>query len=1295
MAAAATDGGSTWTPQAAPTGADLRSVDFLDASIGWAVGEAGTILKTTDGGATWTPQAAPTNADLRSVDFLDASTGWAVGEAGTILETTDGGRHWTTQPSGTTVNLRSVDSFAQDARDTPTVWAVGDSGTILERYVVDPRSGSVAWRRFETGVETLTADLYSVCLVNATTGRAVGEAGTALRTHTDTDGRLSWRTEDTRTISNLYAVSLVDIVRGFAVGEGGTILLGGGYWNPPDGDVPDLAYYAVAAGTADASWAAGEAGIILKTTDGGRRWTAQTSGTTVSLRSVDFLDGQTGWAVGDGGTILKMVNQPPVASDRTTVTDEDTPVALTLTGSDPDNDPLTFSVVTQPAHGTLTGTPPDLTYTPDAGYLGSDSFTFKANDGVLDSAPATVTILVASSTVAAQPVISQVFAGGGVHVWPDGDYIELYNPGVSPQDLSGWSLHYASSAGTASALTIPLSGVIPANGHLLVWGRGDGLPATPDLFYPTLDMSSAAGKLALCSDMVGTVSWPLDALLLPPTAYVDIVAWGSLVVGSGEPYPAASPGTSNALLRTPEGQDTNNNAVDFKLGLPMPSSGGGGPVPNRAPTVDAQTLTTGEDTPVALTLSGSDPDGDALTFRVVQQPTHGSLSGTAPNLTYTPEADYAGSDSFAYVANDGQLDSNVATVTIEVTAVNHPPEADAGGPYVMAAGENLVLVGAGSHDPDGTAQEEGLVYDWYLNADDHPDATGMALTVTWSTLNALNLLRNQAFDIRLCVTDGGGLQDAATTTLTIYDYQPVAGAIMPSTPVLVPQSGIAQVSVDGSPSFCPDPRRTIVSWRWRVAGTDTWVSGRTTVLSVDLSPLPSGSSWRISRDVELQVTDDRGAMASRSFGVSFAPTPYPPVAVPASVATEEDAEVSVTLTATDANGDPLTYRVGSPSHGILSGAAPDLTYTPAAGYHGPDSFTFTVNDGTVDSNVATVIITVTAVNHAPVARLAAPATATEGASVSLDGSASSDPDGDALAYAWDLDGDGLFDDATGVKVTTIFPDNGACTVKLRVTDGGGLDNEASTTVAVTNVAPTVGAISAPIDPVKVGTPLTASASFTDPGVLDTHTAVWDWEGATSAGSVSETNDSGTVTGTHSYTQAGVYTVKLTVTDKDGGSATVANVEYVVVYDPAAGGAIGAGWIASPAGAYAPDPRLKGTAAFGFLARYAKAASVPSGATEFVLCLGRMSFISTSYDWMVISGAKVTYQGSGRINGKGSYRFTLSAIDSRKLTGAGSDKLRIRIWDKASGTLVYDSQPGSPASADPTTVLKGGNVIITR
>ncbi len=91
---------------------------------------------------------------------------------------------------------------------------------------------------------------------------------------------------------------------------------------------------------------------------------------------------------------MNPVNDTPVADNQTVSTDEDTPVAITLTASDVDGDSLTYSVAAGPAHGVLSGSAPNLTYTPDDNYYGADSFTFRANDGTVNSNLATVSIMV-------------------------------------------------------------------------------------------------------------------------------------------------------------------------------------------------------------------------------------------------------------------------------------------------------------------------------------------------------------------------------------------------------------------------------------------------------------------------------------------------------------------------------------------------------------------------------------------------------------------------------------------------------------------------------------------------------------------------------------------------------------------------------------------------------------------------------------------------------------------------------------------------------------------------------------
>src|SRR5262249_57961990 len=89
---------------------------------------------------------------------------------------------------------------------------------------------------------------------------------------------------------------------------------------------------------------------------------------------------------------------------------------------------------------------------------------------------------------------------------------------------------------------------------------------------------------------------------------------------------------------------------------------------NDRPVADAQSVVTDEDTPKAIALTATDADGSALTFEIAAQPAHGTLSGTAPNVTYTPAANYNGADSFTFKANDGARDDNVPAGPITVTA---------------------------------------------------------------------------------------------------------------------------------------------------------------------------------------------------------------------------------------------------------------------------------------------------------------------------------------------------------------------------------------------------------------------------------------------------------------------------------------------------------------------------------------------------------------------------------------------------------------------------------------------------
>ena len=331
-------------------------------------------------------------------------------------------------------------------------------------------------------------------------------------------------------------------------------------------------------------------------------------------------------------------------------------------------------------------------------------------------------------------------------------------------------------------------------------------------------------------------------------------------------------------------------------------------------------------------------------------------------------------------------------------------------------------------------------------------------------------------------------------------------------------------------------------------------------------------------------------------------------------------------------------------------------------------------------------------NHSPTASSGGPYTVAEGGTLATLNGSGSDPDGDPLTYAWDIDNNGSFETAGQNPTFSAVGRDGPSSQKvvLQVCDNRGACATSSATVNITNVAPTVVAISAPVAPVQVNALITTSATFTDPGVPDTHTAVWDWgDGTTSPGTVSEMNGSGSVSGSHVYTAAGVYTVTLTVTDDDGGSGQSV-FQFVVVYDPNAGFVTGGGWISSPAGAYVANPSLTGRANFGFVSRYRPGVNVPEGQTEFQFSVANLNSHGSNYEWLVVGGARAQYKGTGTINGAGSYSFILTAIDGQVPGGGGVDKFRIKIWGSG---VIYDNQMGAGDDANPTTQLGGGSIVI--
>ncbi|MGA2670076.1 MAG: Ig-like domain-containing protein, partial [Dehalococcoidia bacterium] len=317
--------------------------------------------------------------------------------------------------------------------------------------------------------------------------------------------------------------------------------------------------------------------------------------------------------------------------------------------TDADGDTLTAIKVTDPAHGTLTfNSNGSFTYTPTTSYTGSDSFTYKANDGKADSNTATVSITITASTATTFGLNS------GDNTWNE-----------SANLLDVMRFQNNASTGMLTKLEVLFDDTTP-NGkvRLGVYADSSGVPGSR-----LLD----AGEVTVANGWVS-----ISGLSLPVAQNTYYWLACDLQSANGLRYQSASGlhyWASSTYGALPV-QFTLNNAGYNDCLYVMRATVNAAPVAvndaykaskNTALTVAAATGVLSNDT---------DADGDTLTATKLTDPAHGTLTFNSDgSFTYTPTTGYTGSDSFTYKANDGKSDSNTATVTITVTAVNHAPVA--------------------------------------------------------------------------------------------------------------------------------------------------------------------------------------------------------------------------------------------------------------------------------------------------------------------------------------------------------------------------------------------------------------------------------------------------------------------------------------------------------------------------------------------------------------------------------------------------------------------------------------------
>jgi VCBS repeat-containing protein len=620
--------------------------------------------------------------------------------------------------------------------------------------------------------------------------------------------------------------------------------------------------------------------------------------------------------------------------------------------------------------------------------------------------------------------------------------------------------------------------------------------------------------------------------------------------------------------------------------------------------------------PAGVLLNDSDPNGNLLTANLVSGPSHGTLT-LLPNgaFTYTPNANFNGVDSFTYKANDGTYDSNVATVTITVNPVNDPPTFTVGPnqQVVENPGPQTVPNWATNISP-GPPDESNQTLAFLVSAD-KPYLFGAGPTIdpTTGTLTytpAMNAYGVATVTVRLKDNGGtanGGQDTSAPQTFTITVNDPPAAVndaftVNENQTLTVSASGTTQLYLNSQPGDYIGGGQTVtytLADGTFAASRDPYGYGGVAVNfntpsyshfwtlwfaapnHVTLTPGYYGGATRYPFELASVPGMDIHGDGRGSNGLTGNFTIKQLYYDPAGNVLNFDAtfeqhsegappallgEVQVNalsglagLLANDVDhvGNPLVaLLVSGPAHGTLTlNSNGTFSYTPNQDFYGTDSFSYMANDGSLNSNVATVTITVNLVNHAPSFTKGSDQSISEGAGAqTVSGWAtniSAGPSSESnqnLNFLVSADNPGLFAVQPAIDASgnlTYIPAAGALgssTVTVRLHDDGGTTNGGQDTsapqtfiITINNVAP---ALTTADQAANEGTAASIDlGSFSDPGTDGPWAVDVNW-GDGSSDTVFSAAAPGALGGqSHTYADNGSYTVTVAVTDQNQGTGS--------------------------------------------------------------------------------------------------------------------------------------------------------------
>jgi VCBS repeat-containing protein len=992
--------------------------------------------------------------------------------------------------------------------------------------------------------------------------------------------------------------------------------------------------------------------------------------------------------------------------------------STSIVGTDPDNQQLTISHQGLPTGATLspsagTSGPSPLTgtfmWTPTSANAGSNTavtIVFADTDNLQVQCGFTILVPVNQSPIATDDsfVIAEDTTltgnllhdnGFGVDSDPEGDPLTVSTTPVTNPSSGSLTLN---TDGTFSYTPLPDFYGTDTFTYRILDGNSFSPPATVTIEVTPVDDAPIA------VDDTGTVAEDGDAITIDVLANDSDSDGGMSIVAVTQPANGTMVVAGDSLSVSYEPNVNFCNTQDSGTPDTFTYTLNGGSQATVAVTVtcvdDAplavnDTATVEEDaaaTTIDVLSNDTNDDGGPKIIVDVDPPANGAvvITNGGADLTYQPNADYCNdgspTDDFTYTLNGGSQ----ATVVVTVTCMNHAPTANAGTSYSGNEGAGIALSNATASDADG----DTLTYMWSV---DSSLCSFSGETELNPTLTCHDNSASTPFQVTLTVNDGTE-SSTSTADVTVANIAPAATL---GAPASVDEGGSINLSL-----IAPSDPSTVDSTAGFQYAFDCGDGAGYSASASNTATCSTSDNG--TRTVKGKISDKDGSETEYT-----AEVPVNNVAPTAIL--DNDGPVNEGGLATisfSAAVDPSSVDTTAGFHYVFACDNGDLgaaTYATASSDATTqctfvDNGDYSVKGRIIDKNDSFTEFTtsVSVVNLAPSVAADNESVTVDEGQVANNSGMFSEPGTDTVSLSASVgtitdNGDGTW--SWSFNTTDGPAQTGTIIITAQDEDGG--SSTVSFALTVNNVAPALGATSVDQALVPVNTAFNASASVTDPGTLDTHTAAWDWGNGTSTGTITQGAGSASVKDSHSYSLPGVYTIKLTVADKDGAPSDESVYQYVVVYDPSAGFVTGGGWIESPAGAYTPadltDENYTGKANFGFVSKYQKGAKLPTGETQFQFKAGNLNFHSTSYDWLVVAGANAKYKGLGTINGAGSYRFMLTATDGQISGDGGVDKFRIKIWEEnADGslkTVIYDNQPEESDDSYAGTALGGGSIVV--